>query len=369
VSCARGSTTRMVRVVITGGLGFVGQEVCKLLLKSGKLGGKAIRQVLLFDVAVPDPRPEFCSDPRVVTQAGSFEEMSVCVEIVNAGTPDEDLSIFHFGGIMSGQGEKDFDLCLSVNLDGTRNMLEAARQRKLKGSPMPRFVFASTAAVYGETSAPITLENPASHDTKLTPLNTYGITKACSELLVNDFTRKGFVDGRCARLPTVIVRPGLPNAATTSCFSGVIREPLHGTDCVLPVDRDLPHTVTSARTVVKNMVLLHDAVWPAGLVDRAVSLPGLPTTLGELVDSMHRVIAPDDHKKLGKVTDNADPFLNEVVKGMACKYVDHSRALSIGLEKTPDTDTIVREFLEDFGGNCVVKAYGNGEPPPKKARN
>lgn len=357
----------MVRVVITGGLGFVGQELCKSLLKAGTLAGKDISEILLFDVVEPNPRPSFCEDPRVKTRGGSFEELDVCHEIVNASQPDEDLSIFHLGGIMSGQGEKDLDLCLRVNLDGTRNMLEAARQRGLKGSPKPRFVFASTGAVYGETTAPVTADSPVSDTTKCIPLNTYGVTKVCSELLVNDFTRKGLVDGRCARLPTVIVRPGLPNAATTSCFSGVIREPLHGVDCVLPVNRDLPHTVTSARAVVQNLVLLHDAVFPADQVDRAVTLPSIPTTLGQLVESLHRVIAPEDHGKLGKVTDNPDPFLNKVVSGMACKFMDHSRARSLGLQEVPDTDTMVREFLEDFGEKCVVKAQA--APPAKRLRS
>jgi len=268
---------------------------------------------------------------------------------------------------MSGQGEKDLDLCLRVNLDGTRYMLEAARQHKAKGNPTPRFVFASTGAVYGETEKPVTKDSPVHAYTKLTPLNTYGVTKACSELLVNDFTRKGFVDGRSARLATVIVRPGLPNAATTSCYSGVIREPLHGVDCVLPVDRDLPHTITSARTITKNLVILHDVAWPEGLVDRAVSVPGFPVTLGQLVESLHRVIAPEDHAKLGKITDNPDPFLNKVVQSMACSFVDDSRALSLGLEQSPDVDVIVEEFLEDFGSNCVVKI--RGEPPSKKKKS
>ena len=152
----------------------------------------------------------------------------------------------------------------------------------------------------------------------------------------------------------MIVRPGKPNAATTSCFSGVIREPLHGVDCVLPVDRSLPHTVTSARAIITNLVLLHDAVWPEGLVGRAVTLPSIPCTLGDLVKSMHRVIAPEDHVKLGKVIDNADPFLNKVVSGMACKYMDHSRALRLGLVEVPDTDTMVREFLEYQSGWCSL---------------
>ena len=121
------------------------------------------------------------------TLAGNFEKLQECHDFINAGGPDEDLSIFQLGGIMSGEGEKDFDLCLRSNLDGTRNMLEAARQRGLKGSPKPRFVFASTGAVYGETSTPVTAESPVSDDTKCIPLNTYGVTKVMSEMFVNEF--------------------------------------------------------------------------------------------------------------------------------------------------------------------------------------
>lgn len=356
----------MVRTIITGGFGFLGQELCKLLLKTGKIDGKTIREVCLFDVFVPDPLPEFCKDARVVAKSGHIEERSVCQDVVFSSMEGEDLSIFHLGGIMSGQGEKDIDLCLRINLDGTRWMLEAARDFKAKGNPTPRFVFASAGAIYGETESPVTKDSPVHAYTKVTPLNTYGVTKACSELLVNDFTRKGFVDGRSGRLMTVIVRPGKPNAATTSCFSGVIREPLHGVDCALPVDRDLPHTVTSARTVVKNLVILHDVTWPEGLVDRAVALPSFSVTLGQLVEGLHRVIAPEDHAKLGKITDNPDPFLNKVVRSMATSFVDNSRALSLGLEPSPGVDVIIEEFLEDFGSECVVKMCG--EPPSKKSR-
>lgn len=274
---------------------------------------------------------------------------------------------------MSGQGEKDFDLCLRVNMDGTRHLLEAARRRtmRLSGSDgaMPvRFVFASSGACFGETG-----ESPVGDTTKLVPRSTYGVTKACCELLVTDFSRKGFVDGRCARLPTVLVRPGAPNGASTSCYSGIIREPLHGVDVALPVERDLVHAVTSARVLIRNLVKLHDVPWPAaGPLDRAITLPSRPTTLGELVEALHRVVDPQDHHKLGKITDQIDPFLNRVVGGMACKVMRHERATMLGLEEVPDTDTMVRDFIEDFGGNAVARAAPlEGScvtPPAKRAR-
>jgi len=192
------------------------------------------------------------------------------------------------------------------------------------------------------------------------------MTKACCELFINDFTRKGFVDGRAARLPTVVVRPGKPNAATTSCYSGVVREPLHGVDCVLPVGRHLQHAVTSTRAIVGGLKALHDAEWPAGLVDRAVNMPSISITLQEMIDSLHRVVSKSDHNKLGKIVDQEDDFLNKVVAGMASRRMSHERALKLGLPEPGDIDTIIREFIEDFGENVAVKP--SAEPPAKQQR-
>jgi len=349
------------RVVIIGGFGFLGQELCKALLKAGKLAGDEISKIILVDISGPEPRPAFCSDPRVEVQVGSATDEDLCKKLMESS--GDSLSVFHLAGIMSGQGEKDFDLALSANLDATRNMLQAARKAREGVPDKVRFVFTSTAAAFGETD-----ESPVGDTTKLVPLNTYGMTKACCELLINDFTRKGFLDGRSARLPTVVVRPGIPNAASTSCFSGVVREPLHGVDCALPVGRHLVHAVSSTRAIVGGLQALHDAQWPMGLVDRAVNLPSISITLQEMIDSLHRVVNSNDHHKLGKITDQIDPFLNKVVAGMACRKMTHERAMKLGLPEPGDLDTIIREFLEDFGELAVVAASSEVAPPRKRQR-
>ncbi|CAE7811161.1 denD [Symbiodinium sp. CCMP2592] len=193
-------------------------------------------------------------------------------------------------------------------------------------------VVASYVRTYGE-------QGRAIGDTdKIVPKNTYGMTKAVCELLVNDYTRKGFIDGRTARLPTVIVRPGRPNAATTSCFSGVVREPLHGEDAVLPVARMLPHSVTSTRALISNLVILHDADWPKTLTDRSANLPSRPCTLQQLIDALYEVVPEDEHTKLGKIVDKEDAFLSRVVGSMGSN-LSYERARELRMLAVPDLKT------------------------------
>eukprot|EP00927_Polykrikos_kofoidii_P028490 TRINITY_DN2486_c0_g1_i4.p1 TRINITY_DN2486_c0_g1~~TRINITY_DN2486_c0_g1_i4.p1 ORF type:complete len:649 (+),score=116.81 TRINITY_DN2486_c0_g1_i4:42-1988(+) len=364
----------MVRVIITGGLGFFGKQLCKTIASTGKLGGEVVEEILLVDVEEPSVLPDCTKIPCVKVRFGDITDAKLCRELVDAdGESRGNLSIFHLASIMSGQGEEDFDLCLRINLDSTRYLLEAARLRtaRLKGSDgaLPvRFMFMSSAAVFGETD-----DCPVGDTTKLVPRNTYGMTKACCELFVNDFTRKGFVDGRVARLPTTIVRPGVPNAASTSCFSSVVREPLQGVDYAIPVERELTHAVSSTRVLVRNLIKLHDVQWPAdGPVDRSVTMPSRPITLGELADAVHRVVDPEDVDKLGKITDKIDPFLNRVVGGFACNVMCHDRATKLGLEDVPDPESMVREFIEDFGDKVVVKVRpleaSDPGPPAKRQR-
>lgn len=356
--------------IITGGLGFIGQALCRYLLERPHLNDatgeeRALKEIILFDTVEPSDRDREAFSqvsPAVSFRSGDISKPEVCEELVSSAEGDF-LSVFHLAGIMSGQGEKDFDLCLRVNMDGTRHMLEATRRRAQAG--LPTFVFASTAAAYGETG-----DCPVTDTTKLVPLNTYGMTKVCSELLVNDYTRKGFLNGKSARLPTVVVRPGLPNAATTSCYSGVVREPLHGVDVQLPVARNLPHAVTNTRALLKNIVVVHDAKWPEGLIDRAVTLPSVSTTLGDLAEALHAVVPKDEHVKLGKITDKPDPFLNGVVGNMACRSMKHDRAISLGCVEVPSIEDMVREFIEDYGDKITVTRERclNGEPASKRVR-
>lgn len=367
-----------MKVLVTGGAGFLGQELCKLLLEPSAPGlccrqtasedcvPDRVDEVVLFDAHCAfDSLAEgsLCGDARVRCVTGSIDDLSMLKSLID--TPQ--MSVFHLAGIMSDQGEKDFDLCMRVNLEGTRSVLEACRAQAQVNGRLVRVVFASSAGNFGETTA-----CPVLDDTKQVPLNTYGVTKAIGEMLVNEYTRKGFLDGRSARLPTVVVQPGTTDGAATSCFSGVIREPLKGVDFALLVDRTLPHAISSVRACVANLLALHDAGFGkpgAAPVDRAVSLPSLSITLQTLIDGLFRVVPASQHQKLGRISDSIDPLLSSALGGMAMKEMGQERALSLGLSEVPDVDTLIREYVEDLGGDCVLeKPPGGWFSPAKRLR-
>ncbi|MDT7609893.1 MAG: D-erythronate 2-dehydrogenase, partial [Pseudonocardiales bacterium] len=219
-----------MKVLITGGLGFVGLNLARALLERGTLIGisgapEPIDAMTLFDVAAPEHRPDGLDD-RVSIVTGDISDRATVTGLVDR----DDISVFHLASILSGGGEQDFDLALKVNLDGALNVFEALRAR---AGGAQRLVAASSIAVFGGSMMPKTVGD----ETKQTGQTTYGVTKTITELLINDYSRKGFFDGRTARLPTIFVRPGKANSAASSFCSGVFREPLNGVECVLPVTR------------------------------------------------------------------------------------------------------------------------------------
>ncbi len=325
-----------MKVVITGGCGFLGQQLAGSLLRRGSLTGPSgdqdeITDLVLFDAVAPSsPAPD---DDRVEVVIGDITDRATIFSLCDR----DDLSVFHMASVMSGGGEESFDHALGVNVDGSRNVLEALRAR----AGCPRLVFTSSVAVFGGDLA----KGIVGDSTKQSPQTTYGATKAIVELLVNDYSRKGFLDGRVARLPTVIVRPGSPNAAASSFISSVVREPLHGEDVVIPVPLSTTMAVIGYRTVVECLVALHEADGSALGPDRAVELPSLSVSAGELVASLGR-LAGD--RPLGNVSVEPDPKVTSIVEAWAAR-TSAPKAATLGLPQDPDVDSLVRAFIEDFG--------------------
>lgn len=326
-----------MKVIITGGGGFLGSQLCQKLLLRGELTGPSgspekIEQIVLLDAAFHS----LANDPRVLHVKGDIGDRET---VMNAVGSDAATAIFHLASMVSGECEERFDDALRVNLDGGRNVFEAARA----AAGRPRVIFASSIACYGGEA----MQDPNTDRTKLTPQTTYGMTKAMCELMVNDYSRKGFFDGRSVRLPTVIVRPGKPNAAASSWASGMFREPLNGEECLLPIRRDQCHPMTGFRTVVDSFIAMHELSESVLKDDRAFVLPAHRVT-PNLAEAVIKEIAQERGLKLGPITD----AFNERIQGIVSNWpvsVDGARAVSLGLPQPPPLKTIVEHYLEDFG--------------------
>ena len=325
-----------MKVVITGGAGFIGLQLARRLTSLGSVTGPSgraerIDELVLFDMVVPQA-PTAGLDERAKFVAGEISDATTMRRLFDR----PDLAVFHLASVVSGGGEQDFDLAMRVNLDGNLHVLESARALGSK----PRVVFASSIAVFGGKAMP----KHVGDTTKQTPQTTYGMTKSIGELLVNDYTRKGFIDGRSARLPTVIVRPGKPNKAASSFASGVIREPLNGVECVLPVGVETVMPLAGYRTIVEGFVRLHEADGAKLGEDRAVSLPSLDVTVADMIAALKRV---SGSRKLGEIRVEKDPVIEKIVATWPVGTT-FDRALAIGLPKDPDLDSIIRAYIEDF---------------------
>lgn len=325
-----------MKVVVTGGAGFVGTMLTRRLLQLGALTGASgtaepIDSLVLLDVASTDP-PAQPEDPRVRRVTADVTDTELLRSVVDG----DDVSVFHLAAMVSSACEADFDGGMRANLDGTRAVLEAVRALPGAG----RVVFASSIAVFGGDA----VTAPVSDSTKATPQTTYGMTKAIGELLINDYTRRGFVDGRSARLPTVIIRPGRPNAAASSWVSGLFREPLAGAEAVVPVDLDTRHPVTGYRTLVDNLVRLHEVRGADLGPDRAVNLPALPVTAHQMIDAL-TAATPD--RVLGPVVHRPDASIQQIFAGWP-RASTFERARQLGLRTDRGLESIIHEYVDDF---------------------
>lgn len=325
-----------MKVVITGGTGFLGRMLARRLLARGSLTGPGgapedIDEITLFDAAEP-PQPLTGLDGRARVVVGDIADRDLIFSLIDR----DDTAVFHLASVVSGGGEKDFDLAMRVNLMGGLNVLEACRARGSR----PRLVFASSLAVFGGSAMPPVVGDA----TKQVPQTTYGATKAIGEMLVNDYTRKGYLDGRSARLPTIIIRPGKPNLAASSFASGVFREPLNGEACALPVDLQTTMPVLGYRSVVEGFIGLHEADGADLGTDRAVNLPSLSVTVEEMIAALRRVAGD---RPLGPITVEPDPVIQAIVATWPTA-TEWDRAAALGLPVEADLDEIVRAYIEDF---------------------
>src|SRR6516164_8300490 len=312
-----------MRMVITGGCGFLGRRVALRLLERGN-----IDELVLFDNAPSAlPLPE---DKRLRLVTGNIADRDAVRAVISPGT----ASVFHLAAVVSGQAEADTDLGYRVNLDGTRAVLEACRAL----GTCPRVIFASSLAVYGGELPPA-----VGDETPLTPQTSYGTQKAIGELLVNDYSRKGFVDGRAVRLPTVVVRPGRPNRAASTFASSMIREPLSGRAAVCPVSPDTVMALASPRRIVAGLLRAHDLSGDAFGTSRSLQLPGFSVAVGEVAAAVRRASGEEAY---ARIRWEPDPLIQRIISGWPAALAA-PRAKALGFSADAGIDEVVRAFIED----------------------
>lgn len=255
--------------------------------------------------------------------------------LARVATPDTQ-SIFHLASVVSSGAEADFDLGWRVNLDGARTLLELAR----KCAKPPRFVFSSSVAAFGG-DLPEVLED----STTPNPQTSYGAQKVCCEFLVTDYTRKGFIDGRSLRLPTIVVRPGKPNLAASSFASGVLREPLNGVVSECPVSLDTGVWLLSPGRCIESFIHAHETPSSAWGMSRVLNLPGITVPVSEMIDAMRRVAGDAVAKR---VVYKPDERIQKIVAGWPVKFRT-PRALGMGFKADPDVEAVIRAYLADEG--------------------
>lgn len=318
-----------MKLLVTGGGGFLGARLARELLKKGELGGRSITELAIADL-VPPPA-DLVADSRVRTHTGKLLEQT---ELLASGFD----GVFHLASAVSGECELDFELGLRSNLDSTRVLLDGLR----RAGNAPRLVFSSSVAVFGpDVSNP--LPDLVTDKTLPSPQTSYGTHKLMCEYLIADYTRKGFIDGRSARLMTVSVRPGRPNGAASSFFSGIIREPLAGVETTCPVDPNVTHPISSPSSTVRGLITVFEAS-PQAMGGRlAINLPGLNMRVGDMLQALEEVAGPQVRQR---VRFERDERIATIVGNWA-RGATAERAAALGLRPDPSYKAIIEQYIAD----------------------
>ena len=326
-----------MHILITGAAGMIGRKLTARLAADGALNGQPIEKLTLIDVVAPQSPEKFSGKIEIV--AADIADPAP-VRAAVAGRPDV---IFHLAGVVSGEAELDFEKGMRVNLDGSRALFEAIRA--VGDDYRPRLVFTSSIAVFGAPFPPAIAD-----DFHLTPLTSYGTQKAAIELLLADYTRRGFLDGVGIRLPSIVVRPGRPNKAASGFFSSIIREPLNGEEAVLPVADSVLHWHASPRAAVGFLV--HAAGLDAAKLGPRVNLtmPGVCCTVAEQIAALRR-IAGD--KVASRIRREPDPLVARIVAGWPSRF-EPERALALGFRAEASFDDIIRVHIADELGGKIA---------------
>jgi len=319
-----------MKVLITGGAGFLGARLARELLHRGHLGGENIGEIVLADLYPPPA--DLAADTRVRAAAGAL--IAQCV-----GWRQETFDVvFHLAAAVSAECEANFDLGMRSNLDSTRALLDALRA----AGNAPRLVFASSVAVYGADPG-LPLPQEICHDTLPAPQSSYGIQKFICEQLVADYTRKGFIDGRNVRLMTVVVRPGAPNGAASGFLSSIVREPVNGKPAICPVPLDMKVALASPARTIAGLIAAAEASREAIGGRIAINMPALTVSVGEMLDALEVAAGAEVRSR---VRFEPDAQIARIVGGWPAVF-DNTRALRLALEPDPDFLSIVRAYLTE----------------------
>jgi nucleoside-diphosphate-sugar epimerase len=318
-----------MNILITGGGGFLGFRLAKALLARGQLGGKPISSLTLLDGAFP---PAAAAEKRLKAVQGDVSDEKTIASVCKADTD----AVFHLAAVVSGAAEADFDLGMRVNLKGMELLLAQMR----KCSRPPRLVYTSSVAAFGG-ELPAVLDD----STLANPQTSYGAQKVIGEYLVTDYSRKGFIDGRALRLPTIVVRAGKPNAAASSFASGIIREPLNGVVSECPVAPETGVWLLSPGKVVEAFIHAWELPAEAWGTQRWLNLPGITASVAQMVEALRKVAGDEAAKR---VVYKADARIQAIVKTWPVNFRT-PRALAMGFKADADMESVIRAYIADEG--------------------